>query len=703
MKHLILTLIAILAIQTTITAQESRRSSAVESLANSVIESPSLDDFTAAAFQSQSLSRRIFKDGTLANKFAASLTDPLILEITYYKTLKDSVRRLLNTTYSSLTAEDIKAIEKHISSKAYQCITSNRFWSGVNATHFKFCNEYINNTYKNTKEFNIKDAEFSELCDEYYNSLNEELISSKFFVSLTERGNRYPAGKKIKNDTKFKIKIYKHYLNNFLSKEQMSELVEFVQKASPSMLEATNRITQILIGSDENFFIPLSEEQYKSIDNNDYIEYANYRRNARTSTFEPYRETATIKYKGGSYIGEVFNGKADGEGTYTDKNGTKYTGTFKDNRMHGCYTVELSDGTSTLELWAEDKKMETQCIAADESGTLFPVPEYKNSNGETKAMGYGYHSRERYIGEKNQTFGQAVISQGDVYKASITNKGMIIDDRIEGEGEQIIKNEYLNSYKSGTFKNGELIKGTELSEDDHRIINFKKEVKDNRIQGAYKILLKEDNVEMSFTGKKIKEHNASKGANGLTIIGEGDGEYKFKNNNTGMRLSQKGFFIYHKLFGQGIETIDSDSTTRLIYNGEFINGEKTGKGKLYVIIKNKGKSGFTINDVAQTGISLQSDTSSLSATLVGDFDNNKFIKGEIFSTKGDTLQGIFKDGRLIEGSCNTGDFGQSIIEISTGSSYCGEIKDGRPNGKGRLTLPDGKILEGRFKDGTLEQ
>ena len=280
---------------------------------------------------------------------------------------------------------------------------------------------------------------------------------------------------------------------------------------------------------------------------------------------------------------------------------------------------------------------------------------------------------------------------------------MIIDDRIEGEGEQIIKNEYLNSYKSGTFKNGELIKGTELSEDDHRIINFKKEVKDNRIQGAYKILLKEDNVEMSFIGKKIKEHNASKGANGLTIIGEGDGEYKFKNNNTGMRLSQKGFFIYHKLFGQGIETIDSDSTTRLIYNGEFINGEKTGKGKLYVIIKNKGKSGFTINDVAQTGISLQSDTSSLSATLVGDFDNNKFIKGEIFSTKGDTLQGIFKDGRLIEGSCNTGDFGQSIIEISIGSSYCGEIKDGRPNGKGRLTLPDGKILEGRFKDGTLEQ
>ncbi len=52
----------------------------------------------------------------------------------------------------------------------------------------------------------------------------------------------------------------------------------------------------------------------------------------------------TIKYEGGTYIGEVSNGVPNGQGTYTWSDGTKYVGEYKDGKIHGQGTVTFADG-----------------------------------------------------------------------------------------------------------------------------------------------------------------------------------------------------------------------------------------------------------------------------------------------------------------------------------------------------------------------
>ena len=46
----------------------------------------------------------------------------------------------------------------------------------------------------------------------------------------------------------------------------------------------------------------------------------------------------------GKYIGEIKNGKPNGQGTYTFPDGKKYVGKFKDGKKHGQGTTTYSTG-----------------------------------------------------------------------------------------------------------------------------------------------------------------------------------------------------------------------------------------------------------------------------------------------------------------------------------------------------------------------
>ena len=48
--------------------------------------------------------------------------------------------------------------------------------------------------------------------------------------------------------------------------------------------------------------------------------------------FNSYADEVTIDWKSGTYTGEVSNGVADGQGTWTHPNGEKYVGEFKDGK-----------------------------------------------------------------------------------------------------------------------------------------------------------------------------------------------------------------------------------------------------------------------------------------------------------------------------------------------------------------------------------
>ena len=62
-----------------------------------------------------------------------------------------------------------------------------------------------------------------------------------------------------------------------------------------------------------------------------------------------------IKFGSSTYVGDVKNGKAHGQGVFTFSDGTKYEGTFKKNRFHGEGTYLDKDGESYTGKWRYNK------------------------------------------------------------------------------------------------------------------------------------------------------------------------------------------------------------------------------------------------------------------------------------------------------------------------------------------------------------
>ena len=62
-----------------------------------------------------------------------------------------------------------------------------------------------------------------------------------------------------------------------------------------------------------------------------------------------------IKFGTSTYVGDVKNGKAHGQGVFTFSDGTKYEGTFKKNRFHGEGTYLDKDGESYTGKWRYNK------------------------------------------------------------------------------------------------------------------------------------------------------------------------------------------------------------------------------------------------------------------------------------------------------------------------------------------------------------
>ena len=63
----------------------------------------------------------------------------------------------------------------------------------------------------------------------------------------------------------------------------------------------------------------------------------------------------TIKYSHGVYVGEVANGKANGQGTYTAaKTGTIYSGQFVNDTFSGQGTMLWKNGDKFVGIWKND-------------------------------------------------------------------------------------------------------------------------------------------------------------------------------------------------------------------------------------------------------------------------------------------------------------------------------------------------------------
>jgi len=74
-----------------------------------------------------------------------------------------------------------------------------------------------------------------------------------------------------------------------------------------------------------------------------------------STSFAQNRNVQTLNYSHGIYVGETFNGKANGQGTYTAaKTGTIYSGQFVNDTFSGQGTMLWRNGDKFVGTWQSD-------------------------------------------------------------------------------------------------------------------------------------------------------------------------------------------------------------------------------------------------------------------------------------------------------------------------------------------------------------
>jgi len=193
----------------------------------------------------------------------------------------------------------------------------------------------------------------------------------------------------------------------------------------------------------------------------------------------------------------------------------------------------------------------------------------------------------------------------------------------------------------------------------------------------------------------------------------GTGTYLFENNN-----KYTGSFKEGVPHGEGSMVYFSDSSE---YSGAWVEGKKQGKG-IFKFKKNgvivATYEGFFINNQMHTNTGEIAKFTTSDFLYEGQFTNNlRTGKGKITYAKtgnvyeGELINGIpegkgsleYKGIGIYTGNFNIGKpNGIGTIILYIGDTYEGEWKDGKMHGAGKYTFKSGKTQEGIWNDGVKE-
>ena len=168
------------------------------------------------------------------------------------------------------------------------------------------------------------------------------------------------------------------------------------------------------------------------------------------------------------YVGEIKNGKPNGQGTHTLPDGRKFVGKFKDGKSNGQGILTFPNGNKYEGEW-KDGKRHGQGTYTFSDGRKY-VGEWRS--GEKHGQGtYTWSNGEKYVGEwkDGKRHGQGTYTFG---------KGKWEGDKYEGEWKKDEKHgqgKYTTSSGRkyiGEWKDGEIWKGTHFDKDGNVIGKF---------------------------------------------------------------------------------------------------------------------------------------------------------------------------------------------------------------------------------------
>ena len=146
----------------------------------------------------------------------------------------------------------------------------------------------------------------------------------------------------------------------------------------------------------------------------------------------------------------------------------------------------------------------------------------------------------------------------------------------------------------------------------------------------------------------------------------------------------EGYFVDDKESGKGVYTFSDGDR----YEGDFLNGDPTGKGVFTYLSGNRYEGDVVKGALIGKGVFTWANRD----RYEGDFVNNgeRTGKGVFTSPNGDRYEGDFVDGKRT---------GKGVFTWPNGDRYEGDFVDGKRTGKGVYTWANRDRYEGGWKNG----
>ena len=313
------------------------------------------------------------------------------------------------------------------------------------------------------------------------------------------------------------------------------------------------------------------------------------------------------------FEGNYLNGKRNGEGKeYFSNEELKFKGEYLNGKkwngngydIYGHMVYELKNGNGFVKEYDD----------YDEYDLEFEG-EYKNGEKNGKGTSYDGYSKEfdgEYLNGRKWN--------GKIYDGIDNNDDNIICELKEGKGlmkmffnrDNILKRE-------GQFLNGELNGKVREFNNKGQLI-FEGEYLDGILTGKVKEYYK---GEIKFEGEYLYGHKR-KGKEYIKGKLEYEGEYLFDRKWNGKGYDKNGNIIYEVINGNGTvkEYKEYDEGDILVFEGEYLNGKRNGKGKEYDYKGRVMFEGEYLNGKRWNGKGLEYNF------VTGYHDNIKYLNGK---------------------------------------------------------------------------
>ena len=152
--------------------------------------------------------------------------------------------------------------------------------------------------------------------------------------------------------------------------------------------------------------------------------------------------------EGDVYVGSFHEGKFQGKGTYTYLSGTKYVGEWINDKYNGQGTLTSLDGTIEIGLWKEDVLQAPEGVFRIEENKLY----YDTENPEG-VDGINYHHVDNMfeILKYNDQIQTLVLNSGGGYtEAARELADLVIDAELNTYVENICKSACVKVFLAGT-------------------------------------------------------------------------------------------------------------------------------------------------------------------------------------------------------------------------------------------------------------